>query len=392
MRVLYLCHRVPYAPNRGDRIRAYHTLRFLRRQGFDIHVVALAHDAAEVAQAAQLRDLAGSADVVRLPAMRNRVRGAAALAGSQALTHVLLDSGELEPLLAGLRRTFAPDLVFAFCSGMAKLALLPPLRDVPLAVDMVDVDSEKWIALARDSPPPLRWIYARESRLLRRFEARIACQARHTIVVNERERRSMMAIAPDASVTVIENGIDVDYFSPPEPGPRRPDVVFTGVFDYPPNASGAAWLVTEVWPLVVARHPEARLTLVGTGPSRALRALTAKQPSITVTGGVPDVRPYLWASTVGVAPIFVARGLQNKVLEAMAAGLQVVTTPAVADGLPESLRGACRSADTPTAFADAIGASLTANEQGRRPDLDHFRWETTLAALPDLLRSSAGAS
>lgn len=392
MRVLYLCHRVPHAPNRGDRIRAYHTLRYLRGLGGDVHLVALAHDDEEEAAASALGSLVSSWEVVRVPWLARRARAMMALAGSRPLTHVLLDGPGMRPAIGRAVERFVPDVVLAYCSGMARFALDPPLSHLPFVLDMVDVDSEKWRSLAGRGRPPLDWVYAREARLLSRFEARAAAAARATLVVNDRELLSMRRIAPRTRVEVVPNGIDVAYFRPPGPVERRPEVVFTGVFDYGPNASGAQWLLRDVWPMVRSRLPEAKLTFAGSHPSRTLRAAAEADPSVTVTGAVPDLRPFLWRATVSAAPVFVARGLQNKALEAMAAGLPVVTTTAVAEGLPPPVAALCSVADDPQAFAGALLRRLDTTSAPNYEDvLAPYSWASSLAPLGPLLDSHAAA-
>src|SRR5204862_707554 len=126
-----------------------------------------------------------------------------------------------------------------------------------------------------------------------------------------------------------------------------------GVFSYGPNEAGALWLIEQVWPLVLQREPQAHLTLVGTGPGATLKNRAARA-EVEVTGTVPDVRPYLWRAAVAVAPLDTARGVQNKVLEAVAAGLPAVVTPAVYEGLPDTVRPACRVAADAGGFAEAI--------------------------------------
>jgi sugar transferase (PEP-CTERM/EpsH1 system associated) len=392
MRVLYLCHRVPYAPNRGDRIRAFHTLRCLRAQGVDVHLVALAHDREEAGRAAGLDDLVSSADVVQVPYLSNRIRATAALTGGRPLTHVLLDSGALRPVLERAVAGFDPDVVLAYCSGMARFALEHPLSAIPFVLDMVDVDSEKWTALAGQSYWPLSAVYSREARVLRQFEARAAASARRTLVVNERERASMRVVAREGAIDVVSNGIDLAYFRPPGPVVRNPEVVFSGVFDYAPNAAGAMWLLREVWPLVRSRRPDATLTFAGSNPSRELRSATARDASITVSGAVPDLRPFLWRSRVSAAPVFVARGLQNKVLEALAAGLPVVTTPAVASGLPAAIGAVCDVSDDPAAFATALLERLASTDTlSFESLLTPYSWEASLSRLPTLLAHPAEA-
>jgi glycosyltransferase involved in cell wall biosynthesis len=169
--------------------------------------------------------------------------------------------------------------------------------------------------------------------------------------------------------------------------------VFTGVFDYGPNEAAAMWLMREVWPRVQAARPDARLSLVGSRPSPSVQQ-QASSSGVTITGAVPDVRPFLWEAAVAVAPIFMSHGVQNKVLEAVAAGLPVVTTTAVADGLPAGAAAACSIADTPDAFAREILRLLAMTPTERRAeasrvDIDRLDWSHTLAPLEGIVRDVA---
>ena len=243
---------------------------------------------------------------------------------------------------------------------MARYAMEPPLAGTPFVLDMVDVDSEKWASLAHTSHAPRKWIYGREAVRLRAFERRAVVAARATTVASERELALLDRVAPGHGAIAVSNGIDIEAFAPREPPASDPGVIFCGVFNYEPNEAGARWMASEVWPLVRHAQPRAQLLLVGMHPTRAVRALTA-DPSIQVTGAVPDVRAHLWRSAVAVAPLAIARGVQNKVLEAVAAGLPCVVTPAVFEGLPEAARPACRSAADARSFADALVSVLTLN-------------------------------
>lgn len=389
MRVLYLTHRVPHAPNRGDRIRAYHTLRYLRRAGVPVHVIALAHDAGEAATASSLRDLASSWDVVLVPRVRTLVRAGAALATGRPLTHALLDSPDVAGAIAACRARFAPTVVLAYCSGMARFALSPMLADVPLLLDMVDVDSAKWEALSATASRARRWIYAREARVLAGFEVQASRAARATMVVSERERETLERNHGER-VVVVPNGVDVTSFGRPGHPAGSWEVVFTGVFNYEPNETAALWLCEAIWPLVLAREPRATLSLVGASPTARLRH-TAARHGVAVTGTVEDVRPFLWRAAAAVAPLLTARGVQNKVLEAVAAGLPAVVTPAVSAGLPDAVRAACREGVTAADIADALVAFLAMTPEQRaaiaaRADLASLTWEARLAPLGDLLR------
>lgn len=392
MKLLFLTHRLPYAPNRGDRIRAYHLLKVLSRFS-EVTLVSLVHDAEEASHVDALSDLVDEVHVVRVTPWRNKARALPALATARPLTHVLLDGPGLIDTVEAAART-PPSVVFAFCSGMARLASLRALEGVPLVHDMVDVDSAKWSMLGAAGRWPLSAIYAREARTLRRFEEEVTRRARHTLVVNARERDLLLSIAPGSRVSAVANGVDAASFQPPGSPGDAPAIVFTGVFDYGPNETAALWLMSDVWPRVVAARPDARLALVGANPSSAVRRKAASSAAVTVTGAVPDVRPYLWTAAVAVAPIFMSHGIQNKVLEAVAAGLPVVTTTPVLEGLPSEAIPACSVADTAEVFAREILRLLhLAPEQRRalaaRADLRAVDWDTTLSGLQAIVTAAA---
>ena len=395
-RLLFLTHRLPYAPNRGDRIRAFHLLRALTRLA-DVQVVALTHDAAEDSHA---RDLSSTVDAIwtaRVPHTRNRLRAAMALAGSTPLTHVLLDSPRLAETIERAVSRARPDVIYAYCSGIAPVALAPPLDTIPLIADLVDVDSQKWRDLAADASTWRAAIYRREATTLAAFEVRLASRARSTFVVSERERDVFPDRQLAQGLSVIPNGIDVAHFAPSADSHRRSNsVVFTGVFDYAPNETGARWLIESVWPEVRRRVPSATLTLAGASPTTRLRNAAAGDSSIELTGAVPDIRPYLWRATVAAAPVFVSRGVQNKVLEALAAGLPCATTSAVLDGLPVVARAGCLAADEAAPFADALVTLLEDSDADRQRRVDaaeisSLGWDRMLGSLAGHVECAAAA-
>lgn len=393
MRVLYLTHRLPSAPDRGDRIRAYHTLRALARHA-EVRLLSLVHDREEEQRAASMREAGARVATVMVPRLLNMVRGVAMLPSTRPLTHLLLHAPATRARLAALTRGWRPDVVLVYCSGMAPLAMDASLADVPFVLDMVDVDSAKWEGYVRTSSGPLQWVYAREARCLAKFEADAMRRAHATVVVTERERRDLEAIAPGADIRVVGNGIDLDAFRPARPPSDVARLVFAGVFSYRPNERGALWFAREVWPLVRAHRPDARLTLVGANPTPAIRGLAEQDETIEVTGTVPDVRPFVWGAAVAVAPLLEARGIQNKVLEALAARVPVVTTPAVAVGLPDQVLPGCRVAADPHEYAGAVLGLLGLPPDERRAvadraDLSALGWTERLAPLLPLLQSAA---
>jgi glycosyltransferase involved in cell wall biosynthesis len=278
---------------------------------------------------------------------------------------------------------------------MGRLLSLSRLAFLPAILDLVDVDSAKWAVLGA-TRRPMSWIYRREARLLGRAEAQMMRRAAATTVVNEREAEAARRLAGDARVEVVGNGIDVAYFAPGTPAARSTQVVFCGVMNYAPNTEAALFLAHEVWPLVTAARPDARLALVGSQPTAAV-VRAGRLPGITVTGAVPDVRPWLWSSAVAAAPIRTARGVQNKVLEAVAAGLPAVVSAQVSEGLPDGMRPACLAAgDSAEACARRLVQVLGMSPAERRclaarASFAGLDWNDRLAPFLGLVDEVAGA-
>jgi polysaccharide biosynthesis protein PslH len=392
MRVLFLTHRLPYAPNRGDRIRAFHIVKSLAARD-ELELVSLVHDQDELAQVPRLEAMGVRVTAIPVTRIRNLAMGAAQLAGARPLTHSLLDAPDLVRAIRDIVRQRPPDVVLAFCSGMARFALELPLSNFPLVVDMVDVDSQKWLALSESSGWPMRWIYEREARHLATFERRIAASAATTFVVNEREREVMRAVAPGPDVAILPNGVELPL-APVGAPEERPRVTFCGVMNYQPNADAVLWFAREIWPAIRAQRPDAQFSIVGSSPSGSVRRLHSDDNGIEVTGTVADVRPYLERSAVAVAPLLTARGVQNKVLEALASGVPAVVSPAVFDGLPRCVRGACRVAESAGDYATEILRLFAKSGAERRrlaqtADLAQLSWKAQLRPLHDALAAAA---
>lgn len=395
MRVLALTQRLPYAPNRGDRLRAYHMLRHLSGHA-EVELVSLVHDDEEASHASEMRSFISRVTTLRVSTWRSRIRGAAALLTRMPLTHALLDAAGMHAALGTICEERPPDVVLAYCSSMARFAMQAPLNQFPMVLDFVDVDSCKWRDMAATAPVPLSWIYRREGSTLGAFEARAARHAATALVVNEREAQNARALAPDANVRVVPVGVELERLRPVTAPSDQPRVVFCGVMNYSPNAEGMMWFLENAWPLIRAQRPDATLAVVGPDPSPAFRALCARDRSITVTGRVPDVREWLWGSALAIAPLHFARGVQNKALEAIAAGLPIVITDAVAGGLPPQAMSAARIANTPQAFAEQVIRLLRETPAERRgiaasSDLCELTWARTLDPLVSILESAANS-
>ena len=385
LRVLFLAHRLPFAPDRGDRIRSYHIIRYLARR-HRVWLVAPADQAVDEAQLRDLRTVCEGVDVATLPRTR-MVRAVGCALTTMPLTVPLFSSPALKTIAAERLRTLHFDLIYIYCSAMA--SYVPSGVGPPTVIDFIDADSQKWFDYAGQSRLPLKAVYWREGLALRRYERRLALACRHAFVTSERDGAILRRLSPGVSVTTIPNGVAIAPLQ--RAVPDQPRLVFTGVMDYWPNVDAMIYFVDEIYPLVRAQVPAADLVIVGQTPGPQIRRL-ARRRGITVTGWVPDVHPYLHSSAVFVAPLRIARGIQNKILEAMAAGVPVVSTAAGLGGIEAVPGRDVLVGDTADSFATHTvrllrdrGLRDRLGQAGRRFVSNHHQWDVHLARLEQVL-------
>jgi sugar transferase (PEP-CTERM/EpsH1 system associated) len=340
-RILYLVHRLPYPPNKGDKVRSYHLLRHLAAR-HEVLLGTFVDDPEDETHLDTVRGWCREAHFARLNPRGARVASLAGLLRDEPLTLAYYRDAGLHAWVGEQRRRGGIDAVVVFSSSMAQYATG---FDVPVLVDFVDVDSAKWTDYAVSHRWPMSWLYRREGRQLLAYERQVAARATQSFFVTEKEVALFRTLAPEcATIRALGNGVDADYFSP-DPGRPSPfasdeiPLVFTGAMDYWPNVDAVCWFAVEVLPAVRRQFPAVRLHVVGRQPPAAVRSLEG--PSITVTGTVPDVRPYLQHAVVVVAPLRLARGVQNKVLEAMAMARPVFHTNPLCT--PNGLRSPSKS-------------------------------------------------
>ncbi|HLQ39078.1 MAG TPA: TIGR03087 family PEP-CTERM/XrtA system glycosyltransferase, partial [Planctomycetota bacterium] len=319
MNVLFLCQRVPYPPDRGDRITTWHVLEHLLDRGASVRLGCFSEEHRDATAVDWLRGRCQEVCAPRLDRRRARLSSLRGLLTGEALT---LPFFRHRRLAGAVDRWFAqqrPDLVYVYSSSMAQYALPHP-GPVRL-MQFAELDSDKWAQFAAQRRGPSRWLYAREARRLLAFETTVAQSFDGSFVVSETERQLFQQRIPSVVPTVLPNGVDVEHFRSSGEQRREPHtLVFTGVMDYAPNVDGICWFAAACWPAIRARFAAARLWIVGSNPTAAVRAL-AQQPGIEVTGRVDTTPPWFDRSTVAIAPLRLARGVQNKVLEALSMGL-----------------------------------------------------------------------
>jgi sugar transferase (PEP-CTERM/EpsH1 system associated) len=385
--ILFLAHRVPFPPDRGDKIRAYNVLKYLSARA-RVHLVAFADDPRDL-DTPELGALCASHCVV--PRTKSKPRAALeALATGRSVSIAAFADSAFRAGVADAIARHSIDAIYVFSSAMAQY--LPPQPRQRTVMDFCDVDSAKFGEYAGAATFPQSWLFAREERVLGAFDRRVAREADASLFVSSAEAALFRSIGGTGNIHVIENGIDTVKFDPAATFERidiaGPLIVFTGQMDYAPNVAAVQWFAGEVLPLIHRQHARAEFAIVGRAPTADVLALAGDH--VTVTGEVADVRGWIAAAGATVAPLCIARGIQNKVLEAMAMARPVVASSAAAEGIDHA--GTLRTGDGAEAFADEVSRLLSDRTGGdalgaaaRRQVQARYGWDARLAPLDDLM-------
>jgi len=387
--ILFLAHRSPFPPDRGDKIRAYNVLKYLAARK-RVHLVAFADDPRDLKHSKGLVSLTASRSII----WRSKSRPKAlveALAQRKPASLTAFDNRVMRDAVADILARRSIDTIYVFSGQMAQY--LPAKTRARVVMDFCDMDSLKFADYGKGSRGLMRWLMQREANLLFQFERQVARRVDASLFVSEAEAELFRTRTGAANVQVVENGIDTDFFDPAASF-RHIDttgklIVFTGQMDYRPNVEAVIWFAETVLPHIRLAHPDAVFAIVGRNPTDAVKAL-AKQDGVKVTGEVADVRPWLDAAACVVAPLKIARGIQNKVLEAMAMERPVVASSAAAEGIDHD--GTILSGDSVAEVADAVNglladpsAAASMGVKARERVKARYGWNARLAALDALI-------
>jgi sugar transferase (PEP-CTERM/EpsH1 system associated) len=403
MRLLLLTHRLPYPPNKGDKIRSFNLLEHLAKR-HEVFLACPVDDPADLAFVPELERRCAAVLTARIDGRNRIVAGVHAMLTGTSISVRHFHLAGLQRRIDDFLDTQPIDAVFCFSSPMAEYVFRSrhaggSLRKARRLIDFIDVDSFKWQQYRERSGVPQRWVYGLEARRLADYERRIAAQFDHLFLVSAQECAYMPAGARVDHLQALSNGVDLEYFAPrTAPRAEPPTLVFTGVMDYWPNVQGVQWFADAVLPRIRATLPEVRFVVVGSKPTEAVRRL-AERPGIEVTGFVEDVRTYLQNAALCVVPLKIARGLQNKVLEAMAMGKAVVCTPQSLEGIRARVGEDVLVADDEDGFArqvvDLLQSPQRAAQIGRNARgcvEQNYSWEANLRPLDALLESGTDAA
>lgn len=381
--LLFLSHRIPYPPNKGDKIRSFHLLDHLSRK-YSVHLGTFVDDEADWQYQDVLKKICGKCCLIPMNPRISKLQSLSGFVSGEALTLPYYRNRELQRWVDSTISELDITRIVVFSSAMAQY--VEKHEDARRIMDFVDIDSDKWTQYAESKSWPLDAIYRREGKLLEKYERKIAGEFDASFFVSSQEAALFKRIVPEyaANTHFYCNGVDAGYFSPdrdyadPFPAGEKA-IVFTGAMDYWPNIDAVKWFSEEIFPIVLGKIPDARFHIVGSNPAPAVSRLAAL-PGVMVTGRVADVRPYLAHAKVAVAPLRIARGIQNKVLEAMAMEKPVVASPQALEGIAEN--EGCLLGDSAEEFAAHVIHVLEGKmsfETGRSCILKNYDWEKNLA-------------
>lgn len=396
--LLFLAHRIPYPPNKGDKIRSWNILKFLT-QHYRVHLGCFIDDPEDEKHRSTLEAICESCQFTRLNPSLAKLRSLGGLLSGSPLTLPYFWDRQLAKWTDALMRDRKIEHVFVFSSSMAQYAMGDEAANARRVVDYVDVDSDKWRQYAAAKSWPAGWIYGRESRRLLSFEREVAAASDASLFVSEAEADLFKGLAPEsaAKIGALNNGVDFEFFDPDQPYDRPfegtdPTLVFTGAMDYWANVDAVVWFANEVFPGIRAKCPTAQFWIVGSRPSAQVTDLTAL-PGVYVTGSVPDIRPYIAHADIVVAPLRLARGIQNKVLEAMAMARPIIASPEALEGIHAEIGREILCADGAAAFVEQtvnLLGQTGADDMGecaRERVVSTYGWSSNLAGLKTLLEN-----
>jgi polysaccharide biosynthesis protein PslH len=395
MRIFYVCRRVPFPPDRGDKIATFNQIRHLSTR-HEVHVFCLGDGPQDLAHIPGLQQHVKSVTAAAVDPLTIRLRALKALLVGKPLSVAALNERRLHDAIQQKFAELHPDLIIVYSCNVAQFAEHFP--QVPRIMEFGDLDSLKWRQYAARSKIPLRWIYAIEEKRLLAYERQIAHRFSRALVHTEMERRDFERLIPGIAAGLVGNGVDLDYFRPKSEAKRAASIVFSGVMDYRPNVDATEWFCNEILPIVRAEIPEVNFTICGNRPTTAVRSLARRQ-GVTVTGWVPDIRPFLARAEIFVAPLRMARGVQNKILEALAMGLPCVASIPAWSGTIIPAGEGILATDNPQQFAEYVICLLQDNawraemaSRARGAAEAYYRWEAQMARFDDIIAAVAEAA
>ena len=394
-RILYVTHRVPYPPDKGDRIRNFHVLKQLVQAG-DVSLACLADEPVGDEGRQVLNRLCRDVAIIPSTGFGRWIRAGMSILAGRSLSEGAFYVPALAEVLADWQRATPFDAAVCSASSLAPYFRWNGLERVPGFIDIVDCDGQKWIDFANSASGPKRWLYRLEGRRVQRLEREIAKWAAACTLVSQAETELFDRTCGEGSATVATNGVDLDYFQPTTVKEERA-CAFVGALDYLPNVDAAVWFAESVWPRIHRRFPDAEFRLIGRKPTPTVTKL-ASIPGVKVVGQVPDIRLHVANAAVCVVPMRLSRGLQNKVLESLAMGKATIASPPALAAIHARPGRDLLRAETPDEWVTSVcqlfenpGQRRELGKAGRHYVETNHDWETCLRPMTELIETACRA-
>jgi len=403
MKILFLAHRIPYPPDKGDKIRSFNEIKYLS-QNHEIHLACLADDLNDLKYTKNLKEYCKIVNIIPLKLKTAKFKTIFSLLNKKPLSVSYFYSKRLQKIINHLLSTNNYDAIICFSSSMAEYIFQSTNQlinqSTKLIMDFVDIDSDKWKQYAEYTKWPFSWIYKLESKRLAQYEKKVAQIFHYSIFVSKKEAKLFYMQNPDIrNILAIPNGVDFDYFNPnqlPTNNQRLttnyPMLLFTGAMDYYANVDGVIWFCKKIFPYLIKKYPKLKFYIVGRNPTPSIKKLS--NPNIIITGYVEDIRPYYQKATIYIAPLRIARGIQNKILEAMAMAKPVVSTSKAFEGIEATPNKDLLLADSEKEFIEKITGLLQNPEKreslgisARQTVEKNYSWQYNLRILEEILAS-----
>lgn len=387
MNILYICHRFPYPPKRGGKIRPFNMIKHLSRN-HKVSVVSIVRSDEEAREAEGIKEYCHRYTMVALNNGVSWIKTVLNLLGPKPSSFGYFHSGKMTSVIEGELEENEYDLIFVHCSSVAPYVATVKL---PKIIDFGDMDSQKWLDYAKFKPFPFSMGYKLEGYKLERQEKWLARQFDYSSCTTKAELDTLQSFQVTENTFWFPNGVDFEFFKPDGKEYKKNTICFIGRMDYYPNQECVFDFCKNVFPAIKAKIPDATFTIVGANPTPKVKAL-ANINGIDVTGSVEDVRPYVLRSAVNVAPLNIARGTQNKILESMAMGVPVIASPLAAKGIDAVAETDFLVASSPEDYVKAVlrlfedpkeRDRLASN--GRKRMIERHNWKTSMQKLDVLI-------
>lgn len=407
-RILFLVHRIPYPPNKGDKIRYWNFFsRLAANEQHSVHLGFFVDDQEDMQHIAHLSKIAKSTCYEFMSPLKQKVNSLLGLLTGRSLTESAYPSAKMKRYVKGLIEGDEIDLIYI--ASAAPFSWLPGnLGNASLVSDLADVDSQKWHAYAQNARWPLSWLYDREAKTLLKFEQKIAVKSERTVFVTEDEAGLFRELCDNtetsATVIGIKNGVNTGVFDPAlyEQAVLQtsdaPKLIFCGAMNYQPNVEAVIWFADNVFPSLKEEFKNVEFIIAGRPVANAVAKLSAIE-GVTVTGAVPDMAEEISKAHIVVAPLHTARGIQNKVLEGMAMAKPVIATDMANEGINAANGVEVLIANTPEQYMATINDIMASADGGRaigdaarRFVEENFSWETSQRELDAVLEEACSTS